>query len=301
MQGGGLKDARQAPAREIVDPLWLQRIVEQAVDKKWCVSTSLGCCGTKEVRRALGLARRWRINPKRAQEFVTGLKFVMPDESVNPEGAAPISGTGRSKRGCCTGFEPAVRFLIYTVWRSVGDDYFDELSGTYAGEVLERMRAHYQQRQMQEQLAWEIAQSETAGVPPGCCLADLPKETVVRLLHLLFFVRSPRRVCPKPRQWHAFYEHIRVRRTDRESEPRKPAILSAWYSSSDNFKANILRHQLEWAAAQGRLDVAESFLKRLDEDDWHYGSVSGRRVPYDIDKWGELLSPYDWALLRRNW
>jgi hypothetical protein len=54
-----------------------------------------------------------------------------------------------------------------------------------------------------------------------------------------------------------------------DQEVLKPAILSAW-GASDNYKRNVLRHQLEWAVARGRLDIAETFLRRLKDEEWHY-------------------------------
>ena len=118
------------------DPPWLARILEQAAAEEWCV-TIHGCCGARQMRRALGLARRRQMSPERAQELVAGLKSVTAEKQANPE---PDANGSRSR--CTTGLEPAVRYVLYAVWLSVGDDYFDQLSGTYAGAVLERMRGH---------------------------------------------------------------------------------------------------------------------------------------------------------------
>jgi hypothetical protein len=252
------------------DPRWLKRILEQAAAEEWCV-TIHWCCGAREMRRALGLARRRQMSPERAQELVAGLKSVTAEKQANPE---PDANGSRSR--CTTGLEPAVRYVLYAVWLSVGDDYFDQLSGTYAGAVLERMRGHYKrQRDLYEQRQ-AIAQSETAGVPPGCCARDLPKETADRLANLLSFAREKGRVCPMPQRWAAFYKVIRRGRWARgtpggfqDQEVLKPAILSAW-GALDNYKRNILRHQLEWAAARGRLDTAETFLRGLADEEWHY-------------------------------
>jgi hypothetical protein len=41
----------------------------------------------------------------------------------------------------------AAMWVIYEVWRNWGDRYFGDLDGTWAGEVLARMRAHYAWRQ----------------------------------------------------------------------------------------------------------------------------------------------------------
>ena len=104
------------------------------------------------MRKALGLVRRLRMSPERAQEFVAGLKLVTFEEPINPE-PTPLKSSQ-----CVTGFEASVRYVLYAIWLSVGDDYFAELSGTYAGDVLERMRAHYKRRQELERIARERRQ-----------------------------------------------------------------------------------------------------------------------------------------------
>ena len=211
------------------DPRWLARILEQAAAEEWCV-TIHGCCGARQMRRALGLARRRRMSPERAQELVAGLKAVTAEEQAKPESKA-----GGCSSRCTTGLEPAVRYVLYVVWLSVGDDYFAQLSGTYAGAVLERMRAHHKRQRDLRRRREAIAQSETAGVPPGCCVGDLSKETADRLAKLVSFARERGRVCPMPQRWAAFYKVIRRGRWARgtpgefqDQEVLKPAILSAW-------------------------------------------------------------------------
>jgi hypothetical protein len=64
-----------------------------------------------------------------AETIVDGLRACTPDAA-----------------GACQ-MEEAARWVLYEVWRSFGDRYFSKLDGSWAGDVLTRMQAHYQRRQ----------------------------------------------------------------------------------------------------------------------------------------------------------
>ncbi len=119
------------------DPPWLQALLLQAIEKKWCTQINCTTCASGELRQALGLldmpakgsARFIKMTPEAAQSIILDLKAYNPQNEHSYE------------------LELAVRWILYEVWRNYEDRYFTELDGTWAGEVLSGMRTHYQQRQ----------------------------------------------------------------------------------------------------------------------------------------------------------
>ena len=114
------------------DPQWLQRLFDHAVAERWCVRINCTTCASEEFRHALGLLDRTQQGRARflpmtreiAEAIVSGLAACAahdPDDRI----------------------EEAARWVIYEVWRTHRDAFFDRLSGTWAGTVLENMRSHY--------------------------------------------------------------------------------------------------------------------------------------------------------------
>ncbi len=91
-------------------------------------------CASEDLRQALGLLdkstgrpRFQPMTPEDAEEIIHGLKVCAPQTDSQMDEAA--------------------RWILYEVWRNFGDEYFSDLGGTWAGDVLARMQAHYQRRQ----------------------------------------------------------------------------------------------------------------------------------------------------------
>ena len=69
------------------------------------------------------------MTPEAAEAIIAGLKACAPQGDPSYQ------------------LEEAARWVLYEVWRNFGDQYFHILDGTWAGDVLGRMRAHYESRQ----------------------------------------------------------------------------------------------------------------------------------------------------------
>ncbi len=116
------------------DPQWLQQLLERAVAEGWCTRMNCTTCASEELRQALGLldksggrVRFLPMTPETAEAVVGGLRAC---------------GASSDYR-----MEEATRWVLYEVWRNFGDASFSGLEGTWAGEVLGRMRTHHQRRQ----------------------------------------------------------------------------------------------------------------------------------------------------------
>ncbi len=118
------------------DPLWLQHLLERAIAERWCTRTNCGTCASEQLRQALGLLDKSPLGPPRflpvtpdyAEAMVDGLRACAPQANMTHL------------------LEEGARWVLYEVWRNFGDTYFSNLDGTWAGEVLDRMRSHYQRR-----------------------------------------------------------------------------------------------------------------------------------------------------------
>jgi len=93
-------------------------------------------CGSEDLRQALGLLDKPAGRPhflpmtsEAAEAIVAGLNACAPQTEAAYQR------------------EAAARWVLYEVWRNFGDQYFSSLDGTWAGDVLGRMRAHYESRQ----------------------------------------------------------------------------------------------------------------------------------------------------------
>jgi hypothetical protein len=118
------------------NPQWLQQVLERAVAEGWCTRMNCTTCASEDLRLTLGLldksAGRPRFLPmttEDAEAIVAGLA------ACAPQGAAAYR------------LEEPARWVIYELWRNFGDQYFSTLDGTWSGNVLSRMRTHYESRQ----------------------------------------------------------------------------------------------------------------------------------------------------------
>lgn len=80
-----------------------------------------------------------------------------------------------------------------------------------------------------------------------------------------------------PNAWARFDDELRAGLEAGVPGPPAPLILAAWSSSDETGNRLRLREQLEWAAEQGRLDVAARFLQELEDGEWlRTGGREGR-------------------------
>jgi hypothetical protein len=131
----------QAPeGHEPYEGGWLASYLALAVREGVCTRIFCTTCGALGFRRGLleraahriGRPDLQQFNPAACVEILNGLA-VVPRGSDRADAA-----------------EAAVRCVLFDVWRCLGDADFDlhaaSLRETWAGEVLERMRAHHRAR-----------------------------------------------------------------------------------------------------------------------------------------------------------
>jgi hypothetical protein len=88
---------------------------------------------------------------------------------------------------------------------------------------------------------------------------------------LIAYCQENGRVCPSPRQWDRFWKSLpECRSVDRESEPEVPLILGAWHYASYLEKQLRFVSHIEWADKHGKLAEASTFLRGLEESEWHH-------------------------------
>lgn len=122
-----------------MDYNWLQSIITRCVIDNLCTKTECSTCGTHPFRN----------------EFINSLGQL---GLSNPEGDISLMGAKRVMNDLseCTfcdisipKSEEAVRWMIYFIWCRFGNDVSDAhlfpiLEGSWAENVLEDMRSHYQ-------------------------------------------------------------------------------------------------------------------------------------------------------------
>ncbi|WP_126176980.1 hypothetical protein [Tsuneonella rigui] len=94
---------------------------------------------------------------------------------------------------------------------------------------------------------------------------------------LLTDLRAAGRFAPVPSRWDEFYRRVAAG-YDREQGPPMPLILSSHWSSTAAQKNDVLRGQLLWAKAHGRLGAALFHLRGLVNEDWR---------PLPMERWQE--------------
>lgn len=94
---------------------------------------------------------------------------------------------------------------------------------------------------------------------------------MIDMQQVLVEVKKNGRVCPNPKAWQKIYEMLPNKiRKGSVWEPSLPLILSAWSDSPAMLKMLRLQEHIEWAAANGCLELVHDFLKSLPEDEWHH-------------------------------
>ena len=118
----------------IANPQWLEEELACGVRESWCMRPGCTTCGSFQMIELLtGTAVSGRapirkslddMTWSRAKEVVEGLRNC--DTSTSAE---------------------AIMWMLYMLWQRWGDrvheELFPVLSGTFAGDVLSGMRAHY--------------------------------------------------------------------------------------------------------------------------------------------------------------
>ena len=90
-----------------------------------------------------------------------------------------------------------------------------------------------------------------------------------KLMDLLSYVRTDRRICPQPLQWNALWELLPDRRRSGSGwKPAPPLILATWWHTSSLEKQQRLQEQIEYAAQHGALDAVDAFLRSLKPEHW---------------------------------
>lgn len=86
------------------------------------------------------------------------------------------------------------------------------------------------------------------------------------------------RICPVPYKWNEFWELI--------GSPAhlQPLILAGWTFSTDRYKRDRFRAQMEYAASTGTKDKADRFVSDLVDREWH--TCPEDRLDFD---YGEAL------------
>ena len=118
---------------------WLQAFLSDAVRKKLCTRSNCTTCGAMDFRRGVlaGLdspkSDPWRLRFEREST----LEIAEALSGITPDGIAYAS------------LEAAVRCLICDLWSGIpviDQEIEKRLAGSWAGEVLDRMKEHHQAR-----------------------------------------------------------------------------------------------------------------------------------------------------------
>ena len=125
---------------------WVQPVIRQAVQERWCYATWCTTCGSFEIRRALISAAEGnqttdhlpRLAPV-AGKLVDGLSRCQPPNRYDAQEPSQYEQ------------EEVIRWILYKLWSEVGAETADKelfplLAGSWAGEVLDQMRKHYARR-----------------------------------------------------------------------------------------------------------------------------------------------------------
>ena len=88
---------------------------------------------------------------------------------------------------------------------------------------------------------------------------------------LLAYVTAEDRICPQPQRWNDLWELLPNReRVGSGWRPSLPLILGAWSHTSDSEKSDRFHQHIHWANDHGALERVNSFLRELDESQWHH-------------------------------
>lgn len=123
-----------------VERNWLQDYLDSAIERHLCMRIHCTTCGNldfrtglrKAIADAVGRPLPLRLDSECAQLLAQAMSSLQP--------------ANEKER-----FEQATRFILYELWEELGDQVFQtkvaaKLSDSWAGGVLDRMRAHHERR-----------------------------------------------------------------------------------------------------------------------------------------------------------
>ncbi len=85
---------------------------------------------------------------------------------------------------------------------------------------------------------------------------------------LMDYIKSKKRVCPKPQQWNKLWEMLPDRKRKGAGWlPPLPLILAAWWETSDQQKRERLEYHIKYASDNGVLGQVQQFLENLSEEE----------------------------------
>ena len=90
---------------------------------------------------------------------------------------------------------------------------------------------------------------------------------------LIRYSQEHQRVCPQPKHWQTLWEMLPHRnQIDGHWKPSPPLILAAWHYASDDEKMERFAEHIEWAERHGGIVPIATFLRKLNETDWHHAN-----------------------------
>ena len=125
---------------------WIQDYLRDCVTREVCTKIACTTCGAQEFHE--GLVKGLGINSTRSRR--AGFER---DEILNI--ASALAGIPSPMRQVAS-WEKAVRFIIMVLWTGMpilDREVEDLLVGSWAGEVLKRMKEHHQHRLLAAELA----------------------------------------------------------------------------------------------------------------------------------------------------
>ena len=94
----------------------------------------------------------------------------------------------------------------------------------------------------------------------------------IALKSLIQYCQENGRICPQPERWQELYGLLpETKRAGAGWEPALPLILAAWWDTPSLLKVMRFREHLDWAEKHGALDVVDTYLRGLTEDQWFHG------------------------------
>ena len=125
---------------------WLERYLETAIRNNVCVRIRCTTCGAEDFRLGL-LGEYARATGKVASTVITFAR-LNHDTAIDLAQALALVRPSKTDRK----FFDAVRFVLFDVRYFIGGPWAEQeleriLGHSYAGDVLERMKAHYNETQ----------------------------------------------------------------------------------------------------------------------------------------------------------
>src|SRR5690606_276896 len=80
---------------------------------------------------------------------------------------------------------------------------------------------------------------------------------------------------PMPIEWNEFWKLLPgADSTHAAFQATAPFVLSAWWGTTNEQKAERLSVQLKWAVDHGAMEAADKFLRALPPEAWHHSDTA---------------------------